>query len=49
MFSSGSARSSKTKVSPPESFSIVSAVSGVICISPRAPAEEVWSSNFDSW
>ena len=26
----------------------VSAASGVICISPRAPALEVWSLNFDS-
>ncbi len=44
----GSARSSCWKRVPPECFAIASAVSGVICISPRAPACEVWSRKRDS-
>ena len=48
MFRSGSARSDCVKVLPPLSLSIIWAVCGVICISPRAPAEEVWSRKCDS-
>ncbi len=45
---SGFERSSNLKVCPPLSLSITFAVLGVICISPRAPAWEVWSRKRDS-
>ena len=44
----GSERSLTVKVVPPLRLSMSLAVAGVICISPRAPAEEVWSLNRDS-
>ena len=45
---SGSERSSVSNVEPPLSPSISSAVAGVTCISPRAPAWDSWSRNRDS-
>ena len=44
----GVERSAWTKRVPPDWRAMNSAVAGVICISPRAPACEVWSRNFDS-
>jgi hypothetical protein len=48
MLISGSERSPRLKVVPPLCRSISFAVSGVICINPRAPAADVRSLNFDS-
>jgi hypothetical protein len=44
----GVARSACSNSTPPERRAMKSAVAGVICIKPRAPAWEVWSRKRDS-
>ncbi len=44
----GVARSAWRKRMPPECLAMKSAVSGVICMRPRAPADDVWSRKRDS-
>jgi hypothetical protein len=49
MFTCGVSRSSVRNASPPERRAMKCAVSGVTCMSPWAPALDVWPlTNFDS-